>query len=194
MNFFDKLGKKATETYNATKEKTTQISGELKLKGKINDCKSKIESEYKKLGKMIYDNRTNGETTSEDDIQTVCNSITTYMKEIEKAEDDILTLKNIKKCENCSAEIALDADFCSRCGAKQPKDLPVEVHNEPVNEQNVIEVNDSINTDNLSAEVGNENNVSNETTEEKKTSVDNVEAYNEVNSDNSNDSVQENNN
>ena len=35
MNFFNKLGKKATETYQFTKEKTTKISEEFKLRNKI---------------------------------------------------------------------------------------------------------------------------------------------------------------
>lgn len=43
MDFFNKLGKKASETYQATKEKATTISEELKLRGKISDLKSKIE-------------------------------------------------------------------------------------------------------------------------------------------------------
>ena len=43
MNFLSKLGKKASETYQVTKEKATNLSEELKLKGKINDLKDKIE-------------------------------------------------------------------------------------------------------------------------------------------------------
>ena len=35
MDFFNKLGKKATETYQITKEKTSKISEELKLRNKI---------------------------------------------------------------------------------------------------------------------------------------------------------------
>ena len=38
MDFFNKLGKKASETYQVTKEKTVKFSEEMKLKGKINDA------------------------------------------------------------------------------------------------------------------------------------------------------------
>ena len=37
MDFFSKLGKKASETYQATKEKAVNLSEELKLKSKISD-------------------------------------------------------------------------------------------------------------------------------------------------------------
>ena len=55
MDFFNKLGKKASETYQATKEKATTISEELKLRGKISDLKSKIEDIYTEIGKIVYD-------------------------------------------------------------------------------------------------------------------------------------------
>ena len=35
MDFFNKLGKKTTEAYQTAKEKTTKLSGEIKLKSKI---------------------------------------------------------------------------------------------------------------------------------------------------------------
>jgi len=46
MDFLNKLGKKASETYQATKEKATTLSEELKLKGKISDLKEKIQKVY----------------------------------------------------------------------------------------------------------------------------------------------------
>ena len=53
MDFFNKLGKKTTEAYQTAKEKTTKLSEELKLKGKISDCKEKIDNEYKAIGKIV---------------------------------------------------------------------------------------------------------------------------------------------
>lgn len=144
MEFFDKLSKKASETYKVTKEKTNKISGELKLKGKISDYKYKVEEAYQELGKMIYENRTNGNTSTEEQIQGVCDNITTLLKEIKNAENEILKLKDIKTCEKCSAEIDVKATFCPKCGAEQPKEeiVNVEIKEEPENakETEVIEV------------------------------------------------------
>lgn len=48
MEFFNKLGKKASQTYQATKEKATNLSDELKLKGKISEKKKKWKNFIKK--------------------------------------------------------------------------------------------------------------------------------------------------
>ena len=54
MDFFEKLGKKATETFNSAGEKANKIAGDTKLKFKINDCKSKIKDAYQDIGKIVY--------------------------------------------------------------------------------------------------------------------------------------------
>ncbi|MBR6034038.1 MAG: hypothetical protein IKP28_04830 [Clostridia bacterium] len=55
MDFFDKLSQKVSEGYNAAAEKTKEVAREAKLKMTISDCKNKIDEEYKKIGKSIYE-------------------------------------------------------------------------------------------------------------------------------------------
>ena len=55
MDFFDKLGKKASETYKGAAEKTSKIAKETKLKMAINENKSKINDLYEEIGKKIYE-------------------------------------------------------------------------------------------------------------------------------------------
>lgn len=133
MDFFNKLGKKTTEAYQTAKEKTSKLSEELKMKGKISDCKEKIDNEYKAIGKMVYEKMKVGEDASKEDITPRCEEIERLKENIERAEVELLALKNIKKCNDCGAELDLKADFCSRCGAKQPKneELVVTVTTEP---------------------------------------------------------------
>ena len=108
--------------------------------------KEKIQKAYNELGKKIYENRTNGNTSSEEEIQAVCDNITTLFKEIQKAEAEILKLKDIKTCEKCSAEIDVNATFCPKCGAEQPKEeiVNVEIKTEPedAKEVEIIEVHE----------------------------------------------------
>ena len=56
MDFWDKLTKKASETYKGASEKTGKIAKEAKLKLKINENKSKIEDLYTEIGKKVYQN------------------------------------------------------------------------------------------------------------------------------------------
>lgn len=141
MGFFNDLGKKASEAYNVTKEKTTKLSGELKLKGKINECKNKIEDLQLEIGKIIYTEYKNGtKGENDEEISVKCEEISNLEKDIKQAEDDILALKDIKKCVSCNAELSLEMEFCSKCGTKQPKIEKVEVQTETV--EDATEVTD----------------------------------------------------
>ncbi len=145
MNFFDKLGKKANETYQATKERATTLTEEIKIKSKISDTNDKIDGLYNEIGKFVYNELKEGRDASRELVTEKCNEISALNDELEKLRADLLALKNIKKCVKCGRELELKAEFCSNCGEKQPKIEPkVEVKNEePENAQdaNVIEIN-----------------------------------------------------
>ena len=129
MNFFDKLTKKASETYKFTKEKTAKISEELKLRNKINENKNRIEEIYHELGKGI--------SNLED--------------EISKLKSEILSIKDLKKCISCDEEIDIKSEYCSKCGAKQPEiQEKVEIKEEPeeAKEAEIIDVKDAEENDN----------------------------------------------
>ena len=144
-NFFDRLGKKANEAYQATKEKTVNLTEEIKIKTKINEKNDKIEEIYAEIGKFVYTELKDGRDADRNVVTEKCNAISTLNDELEKLRADLLALKNIKKCVKCGKEMELNSDFCSNCGEKQPKVEPkVEVKNEePANAQdaNVIEIN-----------------------------------------------------
>ena len=52
MEFFDKLGKKASEAYKATADKTGKLAKETKLKIKINELKNKGNS-VREIAKIL---------------------------------------------------------------------------------------------------------------------------------------------
>jgi len=164
MDFLNKLGKKASETYQITKEKASNLSEELKLKGKISEKNDKIEELYSEIGKVVYSEMKAGTDVAKEDVVSKCEEISRLNEEIEKLRNDILALKNIKKCVNCGAELEKNADFCSKCGKEQPSVEKVEVKEEPtdVKEAEVVEVKD---IDNENNDEGEENK---ESTDEKK--------------------------
>lgn len=145
MDFFSKLGKKASETYQATKEKASSISDELKLKGKISEQKEKIEKIYKEIGEIVYNDIKEGKDSSRDIVMPKCDEISKAKDEISKLETEILAVKKIKKCVECGEELDLNAEFCSKCGKEQPKIEKVEVEkDEPAQAEKaeVVEVSD----------------------------------------------------
>jgi hypothetical protein len=147
MEFFNKLSKKASETYQITKEKTNQISGELKLKNKISETKLQIEENYAEIGKLVYGAHKKGEEVSKEEVTSNCEEIARLEAEIEKAETEILALKKIKRCIGCGAELGEKDEFCSKCGKEQPKVEKVDVEvkdnaSEDAKEAEVTEIKD----------------------------------------------------
>ena len=123
MDFFDKLGKKVTEGYNVAAEKTKEIAREAKLKISISESKEKIDNEYKKIGKTIYEKFL--EKRDEDIAISLIEEFKTIDRlneDIKNAENEILGLKDMKKCEQCGSEIDENAEFCAKCGNKFPKE------------------------------------------------------------------------
>ncbi len=143
MEFLNKLGKKASETYQVTKEKAVNLSEELKLRGKISEYKEEIVKNYKDIGEIVYNEIKNNNDVSKEAVTSKCEEIDKANDEISKLEVQLLALKKVKKCINCGAELDIDAEFCSKCGNKQPVVEKVEVKEEPsdTKEAEVVEVN-----------------------------------------------------
>ena len=128
MDFFEKLGKKATETFNSAGEKANKIAGDTKLKLKINDCKSKIKDLYEEIGKIVYQKFVLDENSDiKDDIKEQVTKISELTDQIESYERERLELADKKQCENCKSKIDRSAKFCSECGAEQPEEPAHEV-------------------------------------------------------------------
>lgn len=164
MEFFDKLGKKASEAYKVTADKTGKIAKEAKLKMKMNELKSEINDIYQDIGKSVYENHV--KENKDDiykDLEEKCTKIDCLSDEIESYLKECLQLKDKKKCPNCFTEIEKDVKFCPECGAKQEtniddKSKEVEIVDEKShNKENKQQDNNSAN----SKQDNNENNTNN---------------------------------
>lgn len=122
MDFFDKLGKKASETYKATAEKTSKIAKEAKIKMKISENKSEINELYKKIGEKVYQKHVREENIDiKSELEEECTKIDVLAAEIESYLNETLELRDKKICQKCFAEIEKDVKFCPECGEKQPE-------------------------------------------------------------------------
>ena len=121
MGFFDNLGKKASKAYDVTAEKTSKLAKEAKFRMKINENKSDINDIYKEIGRKVYEKHVREENIDiKAELEEECTKIDVLSAEIETCLKSILELKEKKQCEQCHAELDLDDQFCSKCGAKQP--------------------------------------------------------------------------
>ena len=150
MDFFNKLGKKAKETYEGASKKTSELAKEAKLRMKMNENKSEINDLYQEIGKKVYEKHTLSESLDiKIDLEEECTKIDILSAEIETYLNQIRELKNKKQCPKCYNEIELDANFCNHCGAKQHEEEAREVEivtdykeddSEPKEEQQVEEI------------------------------------------------------
>ena len=171
MDFLNKLGKKANEAYQVTKEKATEaykvtkekasdISEEIKLKSKINSLEEKNYEIYAEIGEIVYNEVKDGTDVSKDEVTVKCEEISRNRDEIEKLKTDLLAVKKIKKCANCGEELDINVEFCSKCGKEQPKIEKVEINEVPqesVKEAEVVEVNNVEENSNSNNEEENNN-------------------------------------
>lgn len=120
MEFFDKLGKKASEAYKITADKTGKIAKETKMKFKIGELKNQINDIYEEIGKKVYEKHVEKEEISiKQDLEEQCTKIDVLADEIEGLLKECLELKDKKQCPKCYKEIEKDVKFCPNCGAKQ---------------------------------------------------------------------------
>ena len=59
MEFLNKLGNIASETYKKTSKKTGDLAKEAKIRMKMNEDKGKIKDIYTEIGKFIYQKQSN---------------------------------------------------------------------------------------------------------------------------------------
>lgn len=124
MDFFDKLGEKASKTYKYTTEKTAKLAKEAKLKMSMNENKSKIEDLYSEIGKKVYENHIREEDIDVDislELEEYCIQIDELSDRIEDERKEILNLKDKRQCDNCYYEIDIDYNYCPHCGQIQEK-------------------------------------------------------------------------
>lgn len=162
MEFFDKITKKATETYKGAAEKTGKIAKEAKLKLKINENKSKINDLYQEIGKKVYQKHTaNEELCIKKDLEEECAKIDILSSEIETYHKEILNLSDVKVCVNCKEPMDKDARFCPKCGTEQPEEVTEEQDEVKVFEAEVIPQEEKISEEEVK-EANSDNTVENE--------------------------------
>ena len=188
MEFFDKLGKKATEAYKVTADKTGKIAKETKLKFKIGELKSQINDIYEEIGKKVYEKHVREEEISiKKDLEEQCTKIDVLSDEIDSLLKECLELKDKKQCPKCYKEIEKEAKFCPHCGKKQTNSQPSKVE--------VLETLENIEVDpdnkkekeivieNLEEEIENDKKGKNKKDSKNEQSKDNLEKTVEIESD-----------
>ena len=123
MEFFDKLGKKASEAYKITADKTGKIAKETKLKLKMSGLRTQVDDLYEEIGKKVYEEHLREDEDAKRDIkqelEELCIKIDVLSDEIEDLLRQCLELRDKKQCKVCYVEMDKEYKYCPNCGAKQ---------------------------------------------------------------------------
>ena len=151
MEFFDKLGKKVSEAYKVTADKTGKIAKEAKLKMKMADLKGQANDIYMEIGKKVYEKHVKEETLDiKKELEEECTKLDVISDEIDSILKECIDLKDKKVCQKCYSQIEKNMKFCPECGAKQEETEK----NEDVKQVEVVE---ETNSDEKEPEITTEN-------------------------------------
>lgn len=120
MSFLDSFGRKAKEAAQEVAKRSGELVEVTKLNINISNEEEKIRKLYLKMGKKIYETYKDQQPV-DNEFEETCKEIDAIFENIENMKQKILEIKNIKRCGECGKELAQDAAFCIKCGAKQPE-------------------------------------------------------------------------
>lgn len=139
MDFLNKIGNMASETYKYTADKTNKLAKEAKTRMKMNEYKSEIEDIYEEIGELVYQKHVREEDFNiKEDLQEYCKKIDFLSEKVKECRMELLNLKDKRQCDSCYAEIEKEAKFCPKCGTEQPEEV-VEVQEAEIIEEETKE-------------------------------------------------------
>ena len=118
-NFFNELGKKLSDVGSTAMQKTKEFSDITKLNSAISEEERNQGNLYTQLGKIYYD-----QDAPEDIYKDTVEALKSSMAKVTELKEQLKAIKKVRTCESCGTEIANDAVFCPKCGAKLPEVLP----------------------------------------------------------------------
>jgi predicted nucleic acid-binding Zn ribbon protein len=130
MSLVNNISKKLRKTTQSVVKGTKDFTDIARLNSQIADERQQIENLYIQIGKIYHETQGADEHSPSGKL---CMSIEAANTRITQYEQDILTIKGVRKCTVCGAKTPANAVFCSSCGAKT--EIPLTVPPPPVPEQ-----------------------------------------------------------
>ena len=115
MATFEEVLHKAKSIAEAAGKKTGEVVEVTRLKLQAVGLGKDIENEMAELGRAIYNAQKTGSDVAEATEQSVA-KIDALQDALDTVNDAIYSRRGMKRCKECSAVNADDADYCKRCG------------------------------------------------------------------------------
>ena len=116
MAFFNKLGATISSKSKDLAQKAKVMAEIANLNSCISSEEEKINQALQDIGKLFYEKN---KEAIPPEYQDFFNNIHQSKEAIEKHQQEIRQIKNVKHCSSCGAEMPETSVFCGDCGAEQ---------------------------------------------------------------------------
>ncbi len=110
----------AAEVANSIGKKASNRMEVARINAKIGELKKEIEALYESIGERVY--QTNAEVVNKAIVAELIEAIDEKYIKIKDSLYRAAELKGLIICPSCGRECDNEDDFCSKCGAKLPKE------------------------------------------------------------------------
>jgi hypothetical protein len=118
MPVFNDIGKKLSQTGQDAVKRTKDMFEAGKLNSQVNAEKRRIAGLYQQIGKVYFERFSEN---PDERAAGMCAEIKESRRKIAEWQAEINVLKGIAECPACGFENAINANFCSSCGAPMAK-------------------------------------------------------------------------
>lgn len=111
MAFFEQIGKRLTDVGQNVAQQTKDLADITKLNSEISNKEKKVSQLFLLIGQSYYERHKSDDTAEEFEKIAEINAL--YV-EILANREKVKQIKGVVKCENCGADVPLNAAFCNR--------------------------------------------------------------------------------
>lgn len=116
-NFLKNLKQALSDTAEVVTKKTEDVVEVQKLRSQIYNARKNVETDYKKLGEILYQRYLSGESMDAETAE-ICENIHDVQEEIQKYQEELSRKKGRNVCDACDTNNPKDAVYCMKCGSK----------------------------------------------------------------------------
>jgi hypothetical protein len=119
MAIFDEIGKRLTNAGQSVVKGTKDFADVSRLNSQISEEQRKLGQMFHQLGQQFYEQYG---SSAEAPFREQCAAIEGVIRRIDGVRGEIETIRGVKRCANCGADMPAGSTFCGNCGTRAEPD------------------------------------------------------------------------
>lgn len=114
MDILDKISDTIVSVSKDATQRAKDLSDIARIRMDIRSKREYINKQYQEIGKAYYGKHKDDESPKYEQVVLIHEA----EEVIDELREQLSQLKGTQRCPQCGQEMDLDADYCSKCGAK----------------------------------------------------------------------------